>query len=89
MPEITFRIKNKVGLHARPASVFVREATKYKSTITVTCGDKTVNAKSILNVLTLGANQNAEITLHAEGEDADVALKAMSDLNDAFFGDPE
>ncbi|MEN6435018.1 MAG: HPr family phosphocarrier protein [Anaerolineaceae bacterium] len=89
MPEITFHIKNKVGLHARPASVFVREAGKYTSTITVTCGEKTVNAKSILNVLTLGANQNAEITLHAEGEDADAALKAMSDLNDAFFGDPE
>lgn len=89
MPEITFNIKNKVGLHARPATVFVREAAKFKSTIMVTCGEKTVNAKSILSVLTLGAEQGAAITLNAEGEDAEEALKALAALNDTFFGDPE
>ncbi len=89
MPEITFNIKNKVGLHARPATVFVREASKFKSTIMVTCGEKTVNAKSILSVLTLGAEQGAAITLNAEGEDAEAALKALEALNDTFFGDPE
>ncbi len=89
MPEITFKIKNKVGLHARPATVFVREASKFTSTITVTHGEKKVNAKSILGVLTLGANQNAEITIQAEGDDAEEALKALLELNETFFGDAE
>ncbi|MEL7642854.1 MAG: HPr family phosphocarrier protein [bacterium] len=89
MPEITFTIKNKVGLHARPATVFVREAAKFKSSIMVTCREKTVNAKSILSVLTLGAEQGAAITLNAEGEDAEAALQALQALNDTFFGDPE
>ena len=89
MPEATFKIKNKVGLHARPATVFVREAMKFKSTIMVTCGEKTVNAKSMLSVLTLGAEQGMPLTVKAEGDDAEEALKALEALNDTFFGDPE
>ncbi len=89
MPEIWFTIKNKVGLHARPASLFVREAAKYKSTITVINGETKANAKSILNVLTLGANLGDKIRVIAEGEDADAALKALADLNAANYGEPE
>ncbi len=89
MFEISFAIKNKVGLHARPASVFVREASKFKSVITVIHGQRQANAKSILNVLTLGANQGAQIIIRAEGEDAEAALKALKALNDSNYGDPE
>ena len=89
MPEITLTIKNKVGLHARPASLFVREAAKYKSNITAVCGETKANAKSILNVLTLGANLGAKITIKAEGEDAEAALQALYALNESNYGEAE
>jgi phosphotransferase system HPr (HPr) family protein len=89
MAEISFTIKNKVGLHARPASLFVREANKFKSVITVIHGDTQANAKSILNVLTLGANQGALISIRAEGEDAEAAVQALKALNDSNFGEAE
>ena len=60
MPEKNVIVQHKVGLHARPASVFVQTASKFSSTITVSCEDRRANAKSILNVLTLGAHQGAE-----------------------------
>lgn len=89
MAEISFAVKNKVGLHARPASAFVREASKFKSAITVFYGDVQANAKSILNVLTLGVNQGAVIQIHAEGEDAEEALQALKALNDSNYGEAE
>jgi phosphocarrier protein HPr len=89
MPEITLTIKNKVGLHARPASLFVREAARFKSTITVIHGETQANAKSILNVLTLGANQGAKLIIRAEGEDAETALQALAALNAANYGEAE
>jgi phosphocarrier protein len=89
MPEKTVIIKNKVGLHARPASVFVQTASKFSSTITVTCNDQTANAKSILNILTLGAHQGAEITIITEGEDAKEALTALVELIENNFGESE
>src|SRR5207245_2416776 len=69
MPEITLTIKSKVGLHARPAALFVREAARFKSAITVQNGDKQANAKSILNILALEANSGSVIRVRAEGED--------------------
>jgi phosphotransferase system HPr (HPr) family protein len=89
MPEITLTINNKVGLHARPASIFVREASKFKSVIKVRNGDREANAKSILSVLTLGADQGTVITLNAEGEDAEQALQALQALHATNFGESE
>lgn len=89
MPEMTLQIKNKVGLHARPASLFVQEARRYKSNIRVTNGDNTVNGKSILNILTLGADQGSTIVVDAEGEDADAALAGIRQLYDTNFGEQE
>lgn len=87
MPEITIVVDNEVGLHARPASLFVQTAKQFKSDISVTYGERKANAKSILSVLTLGANQGAEITIHAEGEDADEALQALKSLIENNFGE--
>ena len=87
MPETTLIITHEVGLHARPASMFVQTAAKFSSDIEVTHGEKTVNAKSILAVLTLGAHKDAEIIIKAEGEDADDALKALEDLVADNFGE--
>ena len=87
MPQVSLEIKNKVGLHARPAALFVQTANKLKSTITVKMGAAVANAKSILNVLTLGAGSGAVITVVAEGEDAEQALSALKELNANNFGE--
>lgn len=89
MPEIILEIRNKVGLHARPASLFVQEANKYKAEITVRNGDAVANAKSILSILTLGADQGSTIVLNAEGEDASLALSALKSLVESSFGEKE
>jgi phosphotransferase system HPr (HPr) family protein len=54
MSQITLTIRHEVGLHARPAALFVKTAKQFDSDIRVTCRDRKANAKSILNVLTLG-----------------------------------
>jgi phosphocarrier protein HPr len=87
MPEITLTVTHEVGLHARPASVFVQTAAKFSSDIEVTHGETTANAKSILAVLTLGAHKDAEIIIKAEGEDAEDALSALQELVLNNFGE--
>lgn len=87
MPAINLIVNHEVGLHARPASMFVQTATKFSADIEVTHGETTANAKSILAVLTLGANKGAEILIKAEGDDADEALKALEKLVLDNFGE--
>jgi phosphocarrier protein len=89
MPFITLIVQNKVGLHARPAAVFVQTAKQFNSDIKVIANGKTANAKSILNILTLGVFQGTEITIQAEGEDADNALAALKELAENNFGESE
>jgi phosphocarrier protein HPr len=76
-----------VGLHARPAAVFVQTAKKYSSEITVHKDDRQVNAKSILALLTLGANMGAQITICATGGDEEAAVKALQELVENNFGE--
>jgi phosphocarrier protein HPr len=80
MLEVQLEIKNDVGLHARPAALFVQTANAFKSEITARNGDASANAKSILGILTLGAGKGAVITVSAEGDDAAQALKALEEL---------
>ena len=87
MPELNITVNHPSGLHARPASLFVKTANQYKSDVRVTHGEKVVNAKSILSILTLGANQGANITIHADGEDADRVLDALKELIENNFGE--
>ena len=82
-------VKHKVGLHARPASVFVQTAAKFESDITVSCEERNANAKSILTVLTLGAHKGVEITIAAEGVDAEEAVNALVELVENNFGEGE
>jgi len=89
MPEITLTVLHKVGLHARPAAVFVQTAKQFKGDIRIAHGEREANAKSILGVLTLGANQGAAITIRAEGEDAERALAALEALVADNFGEKE
>lgn len=88
MQEVTLVVQHKVGLHARPAALFVQTAKKFKSDILVKKDEREVNAKSILSILTLGANQGAVITVKASGEDEDIAIKALKELVETNFGEP-
>ena len=87
MEEAHLVIKHVEGLHARPATIFVQLASRYKSDIKVFCRGRKANAKSIINVLTLGANQNSEIILQAEGEDEKIAVKILKELIENDFID--
>lgn len=74
MPERTVTIASAHGLHARPASLFVQAVTASGLAVQLTKGDKTLNAASILGVISLGINHGDQITLAAEGEGADAVL---------------
>lgn len=93
MKEVKVVVNNKVGLHARPASLFVQEANKYNSEIHVsaqdpdTQEDRGANAKSILGILTLGVFQGMEIVIKAEGEDEDQAVAGLVKLVEGNFGE--
>ncbi|HOJ00569.1 MAG TPA: HPr family phosphocarrier protein [Anaerolineaceae bacterium] len=93
MKEAKIVVNNKVGLHARPAALFVQTASKFQSEINVSCVDpkesklRTANAKSILGILTLGVFQGIEITIKAEGGDECEAVDSLVDLVKNNFGE--
>ena len=89
MPEITLTIHHKVGLHARPAALFVQTTKQFNCDVKVTHGEREGNAKSILGVLALGVDQGAVITIRAEGEGADQVLAALEALVEDNFGEKE
>lgn len=83
-----FIIENEVGLHARPAALFVQTAAKFKSIIKVrnaTRGTPFMDAKSILSVLGLGISKGHEIEVTAEGEDEQTALETITRLIESDF----
>jgi phosphocarrier protein len=82
-------LRNKAGLHARPAGAFTRVAKGFQSAIEVTHGDKTADGKSMLGVLSLDAWQGAFITITATGDDAFAAIDAIRDLIKSKFGESE
>lgn len=81
------RITNKSGLHARPAAMFVNMASSFKSAIFVEKGDSTFNGKSMISVLSAGINKEAKINLIIEGEDEEMAERALVNLIKSNFGE--
>ncbi|MCL2204209.1 MAG: HPr family phosphocarrier protein [Defluviitaleaceae bacterium] len=82
MVEKNVTITNKLGLHARPASDFVRFAKSFGEKITLVKGDKTANAKSILQVLSLSLTQGSTCTVKVEGDSPEaVAEKIVEFIN--------
>ena len=75
-----FEIFNKVGLHARPAALFVQTASKFKSQISIEKGNKTVNGKSIMGVLTLGASSGDKVTIIVDGPDENEAIEVIEEF---------
>jgi phosphocarrier protein len=81
MSERTVTVASSVGLHARPASLFAQAAAKAGVPVTLTsAAGKSVNAASILGVLSLGIGHDEVVTLSAEGEGADEALDALVEV---------
>lgn len=83
MKSTQFAVMDSVGLHARPAALFVKLANKFSSKISicnVSTSGKWANAKSILSVLTCGVKQGDRIEVQAEGSDEDLAVEALEKL---------
>jgi len=78
-------IKNRAGIHARPATLIVKEASKFKSNVYIEKGSEKINAKSILCILTLGGTYESEIKIIADGEDEIEAVDALINLIDSKF----
>jgi len=73
-------IKNRAGIHARPAALIVQTAGKFKSKISLQKGDDCINAKSIMGIITLGAGFETEIRIIADGVDEAEAVEAIDRL---------
>ncbi len=86
---IEVTVLNKLGLHARPASEFVRCARAFKSTITIRKNEETYSAASILDVLSANLDCGSNFTLEAEGPDAESALKRLGELLVEFTAQDE
>ncbi len=85
MVEQTVKIVNPSGLHARPAALFVQTAGKFLSNIWITQGNKRVNAKSIMGLMSLAIGKGIEVTVGAEGEDEVPAVNELTDLITSGF----
>jgi phosphotransferase system HPr (HPr) family protein len=83
--ERTVTIVNTEGLHARPSGVFVSVANEFESELRIRCGERDVNGRSILELITLGAGCGAELHLSAEGPDAEALVAALVRLVEAGF----
>lgn len=83
--EITKKILNKEGLHARPAGLLAKTAAEFKSKVEIIFNSKKVNAKSSLSLMTLGLTHNSEFMISADGDDANQALEKIGRLIDNEF----
>lgn len=89
MKQQAARIINRLGLHARAATRLVNCASSFSSQVWLQKGDRKVNAKSIMGVLTLAAPQGSKVLIMAEGQDADVAIDAIASLIRNRFDEQE
>jgi len=83
--ERTVTIINKEGLHARPSGSLVAVANEYESELRIRCGERSVNGRSILELITLAAPCGAELHLRADGPDAEQLVEALAALVEAGF----
>ena len=78
-------ILNKLGLHARPAALFVQTASKFNAEVTICKDGVEVNGKSIMGVMMLGAECGSEVLLRTEGKDEEALCQALTDLLEDKF----
>ncbi len=87
MIEVVVKVINQAGIHTRPAANIVKAAAKFKSEIFLVRDGYSVNAKSIIGVMTLTAEQDAELLLRAEGPDEQKAVNSIIELFEDGFGE--
>lgn len=87
MYEVEVKLINATGIHARPATLFVKEANKFSSEIKVIKGEKEINGKSMIAVLSMGAVKGDIIKISANGEDEKEAVEAIKQLIENKFGE--
>lgn len=80
MKEFVYKIKDEIGIHARPAGLLVKEAAKFKSVITIGKGDKSSEATKLFGIMGLGVKCGDEVSVKVDGEDEDVAVNAMREF---------
>ena len=85
MTEKFLTVLNRAGIHARPAALIAQTANKFSSEITIEKDSASVNAKSIMGVITMAAGYNTQLTLKAEGSDEKQAVDAIVQLFESKF----
>jgi len=78
--EREFTITNELGLHFRAAAMLVRTLTDFSSEVTITNGDTSADARSVLDLMTLAASRGTTLRVRAEGDDADATIDAVGAL---------
>ncbi|WP_283584269.1 phosphocarrier protein HPr [Limosilactobacillus difficilis] len=79
MEKREYTIVAETGVHARPATILVQTASKFNSDVNLSYNGKSVNLKSIMGVMSLGVGKNADVTITAEGDDEQDAIKAIDE----------
>ena len=85
--EKQFTVTNKLGLHARPAALFVQTANRFEADIEIQKEDLKADGKSIMGIMTLAAEMGSQIFIRAAGKDAEQALEALGKLIESNFGE--
>ncbi len=85
MTERILTIRNRAGMHARPAALLVKTASAFQAQVFIEKDGERVNGKSIMGVITLGATYNSQLTVMADGPDEEAALDAMERLFENRF----
>jgi phosphotransferase system HPr (HPr) family protein len=85
--EATLEIKNRLGLHLRAASTLAETIKKFNATVTIGNGGQAINARSVTNLIMLGAGQGTKLKVKAEGLDAQAAMNAIKELFEQRFNE--
>jgi phosphotransferase system HPr (HPr) family protein len=85
--EATLEIKNRLGLHLRAASTLAETIKKFNATVTLGSGAQAVNARSVINLMMLGAGQGTRLKIKVEGPEASAAMSAIKELFEQRFNE--
>ena len=85
MTEKIVTVQNRAGIHARPAAIIAQTSNKFESEIIISKDDVTVNAKSIMGVIAMGAGYNTQLTIQATGPDETEAIACLEELFNSKF----
>lgn len=89
MVSAQLKIRNKLGMHARAAAIFVRESTKFEGEVWVAKGASRVNGKSIMGILTLAAGKGDVVTIEVDGPDEGDVLRELTEIIESGFGEKD